>query len=115
MTTDDAGKDDVLQFEADLDAPPEKVWRAVTVPELRAQWLPDSALADAEPVSETPGVRVSYRMRDDEAPHLESLATFDLSPNGEGGTRLVIRHRLTDAGAARVPANGNGTVMRLAA
>ena len=115
---DDTDTDTELEFEADLDAPPEKVWRAVTEPDLRERWLPGGALADAEPEVETPGSRVSYRMRDDEPPHLESLATFELAPNGAGGTRLVIRHRLTDARAMKrlEAANGNsgGTMMRAA-
>lgn len=113
---DDDGEAE-LEFEADFDAAPEKVWRAVTQPELRERWLPGGTLADAEPVVETPGSRVSYRMRDDEPPHLQSVATFELTPNGAGGTRLVIRHRLTDARAAKrlEPANGNGTAMMRAA
>lgn len=115
MTATDADNDDVLEFEAEFDAPPEKVWRAVTEPGLRARWLPDRTLADADPVSETPGSRVSYRMRDDEPPYFESVATFELAPNGEGGTRLTIRHRLADARAEKVPANGNDTVMARAA
>jgi len=40
-----------LVFEYDLDAPPEKVWRAVTIPALRARWLPQTDLAESEPVS----------------------------------------------------------------
>lgn len=114
---DDDNGEAELEFEADFDAAPEMVWRAVTEPEFRERWLPGDALADAEPVVEMPGSRVSYRMRDDEPPHLESLATFEIAPNSEGGTRLVIRHRLTDARAAKrlEPANGNGTTMMRAA
>lgn len=116
-TAEDTTADDDLEFEADFDAPPEKVWRAVTEPELRDRWLPGATLAGGGPVIETPGSRVSYRMRDDEPPHLESVATFEIVPNGEGGTRLVIRHRLSEARAAGrpAPANGNGTVMMRAA
>jgi uncharacterized protein YndB with AHSA1/START domain len=49
-------QDDVLVFEADLDAPPEKVWRAVATPEVREAWLggPETGaaeVADAEPAS----------------------------------------------------------------
>lgn len=108
-----------LEFEVDFDAPPEKVWRAMTDPDLRARWLPADFLTDADPVVETPGSRVSYRMRDDEPPYLESLATFEIAPNDEGGTRLVIRHRLTDERAARrleaANGNGGGTAMMRAA
>ncbi len=69
--TTDAG-DGELVFESDLDAPPEKVWRAVTTPELREHWLPSGALTDPEPVAAMPGEEVSYRMRDNEPPFLES-------------------------------------------
>ncbi|WP_440495982.1 SRPBCC family protein, partial [Serratia sarumanii] len=31
---------DRLILEYSLDAPPEKVWRALSIPELREQWLP---------------------------------------------------------------------------
>lgn len=113
----ETGVDDMLEFEADLDASPQAVWRAVTDPALRERWLPDHVLADPEPVGETPGSRISYRMRDNEPPRFESLATFEITPNGTGGTRLAIRHRLTDVRAktAPEPANGNDTVMMRAA
>ncbi|MFZ2101061.1 MAG: SRPBCC domain-containing protein [Oricola sp.] len=116
-TTIDADNDEALEFEADFDAAPETMWRAVTAPAYRERWLPDRTLADPQPVVETPGVSVSYRMRDDEPPHFESLVTFELQPNGRGGTRLAIRHRLIDARAAKrlAPANGNDTVMMRAA
>lgn len=117
IESEETGMGDMLTFEADLDASPHTVWRAVIDPALRERWLPGQVMADPEPVSETPGSRVSYRMRDDEPPHYESLATFEITPNGHGGTRLVIRHRLTDIHAGRMlePANGNDTVMMRAA
>lgn len=97
-----------LRFEAEFDAPPEKVWRAVTEPALRDHWLPDGELADPEPIAERPGEEVSYRMRDDEPPFLESLVTFKLQPNGEGGTRFTITHRVDDVRlAATVPRAAN--------
>lgn len=93
----DGGADGRLVFASDLDAPPDRVWRAVTTPDLRDRWLPDGALADPEPVSETPGEEVSYRMRDDEPPYLESIVVFQIRPGFSGhGTQLRIIHRLTD-------------------
>jgi len=88
-------KDMVLDYE--LDAPPEKVWRAISNPALREKWLPKRELADAAPVSSTPGKEVRYRMRDDEPPFLESIVTFQVSPNAAGGTRLRIIHGLVAA------------------
>ncbi|UFZ02369.1 SRPBCC domain-containing protein [Bradyrhizobium ontarionense] len=89
---DQQTKDLVLDY--DLDAPPEKVWRAISIPALRENWLPRRELADAAPISATPGEEVRYRMRDDEPPFLESIVTFQLSPNAAGGTRLRIIHGL---------------------
>ena len=69
MNDNDAGlqTEDVVQ-EYKLDAPPEKVWRAISIPAFREKWLPDAALVDAEPLSSAPGEEVRYRMRDDEPP-----------------------------------------------
>ena len=95
----DQEQTDQLVFEYELDAPPEKVWRALTIAEFREKWLPKAALADAEPVWSAPGEEVGYRMRDDEPPFLESVVTFQLRPDADGGTRLRIIHRLADARA----------------
>jgi uncharacterized protein YndB with AHSA1/START domain len=81
-----------LELEYELDAPPEKVWRAISIPAFRERWLPEGALADAEPVSSAPGEEISYRLRDDEPPFRESLVTFQVRPNVNGGTRLKIIH-----------------------
>ena len=101
-------KDLVLEYE--LDAPPEKVWRAVSIAAFRERWLPKGDLVDAEPVSSAPGKEIRYRMRDSEPPFLESLVTFQVDPSVDGGTTLRIIHRLVDARLARQPpraANGN--------
>ena len=71
---DDDERELVLEYE--LDAPPEKVWRAVTIPALRERWLPLSDLAETEPVSSVPGAEVCYRLREAEPPYLESHVTF---------------------------------------
>ena len=60
----------VLEYE--LDEPPQKVWRAVSCPELREAWLPKEALAQPEATHLVPGQEVRYRMRDSEPPFLES-------------------------------------------
>jgi uncharacterized protein YndB with AHSA1/START domain len=109
--------DERLVFECDLDAPPEKVWRAVTVPGLRERWLPGATLADLEPVTVVPGEEVRYRMRED-TPPFESTVSFEIEANDDGGTRLRIVHRLV-AGRDRpnvpAPANSNGHSLMLAA
>lgn len=94
-TSDRPTKDLVLEY--DLDAPPEKVWRAIGIAEFRERWLPDSQLLESAPVLTVPGEEIRYRLQDDEPPHLESLVTFQLSPNGMGGTTLRIVQGLDDA------------------
>jgi len=80
--------------------PPEKVWRALTTPELRERWLPREALASPEPVTAAPEQTVSYRMRESET----------------GGTRLRIVHELTDSRLRTSrPANGNAAPLMRAA
>ncbi|ANY16067.1 SRPBCC family protein [Bordetella pseudohinzii] len=79
-----------LVLEYELDAPPAKVWRAITQPPLRAQWLP--ALAQARPVACREGQEVAYRMRDEGPPSVESEVRFSLRPNARGGTTLTIVH-----------------------
>lgn len=116
--------------EADLDEAPEKVWRALTEPQLLAAWLsPNDAKAEAgarftfEAMAETQGpvecevleadpprdLRLRWRTGE-----VDSEVAFTLAPNGLGGTRLTIVH--SGLPALPVPANdAHETVMRLAA
>jgi uncharacterized protein YndB with AHSA1/START domain len=104
----------VLEFE--FDAPPAKVWRAVTIPELRERWLPDCELAGAEPESTIANEEVHYRLRDSEPPFRESHVTFRIEPDGDGGTRLRIIQQACDiATKLPRPANTNCCLMRAAA
>jgi uncharacterized protein YndB with AHSA1/START domain len=91
------GQTENLVLDYELDAPPEKVWRAVSNPAHRERWLPKADLAETAPISSTPGEEIRYRMRDNEPPFLESIVTFQVGPNTAGGTRLRIIHRLADA------------------
>lgn len=99
---------DRLVLEYSLDAPPEKVWRALSIPELREQWLPAEDLAQAEPLAATPGEAVSYRLRDDRPPFLESVVTLQIVPDAAGGSLLRIIHQFDAAN------DGPTTVMRAA-
>ncbi|WP_315836530.1 hypothetical protein [Bradyrhizobium prioriisuperbiae] len=108
--TSDAHDDErELVLEYELDAPPDKVWRAVTIPALRERWLPQSDLAGAEPVSSVPGEEICYRMREAEPPYLESHVTFRIEPNEAGGTRFRIIHEIACADVRRMltAANSN--------
>ena len=109
---------DHLVFDYELDAPPEKVWRALSIAAFREKWLPKAALADAEPVRSVPGKEIGYRMRDDEPPFLHSIVTFQLRSNADGGTHLTIIHRLADRRSRQVlprAANNNGRCLMRAA
>ena len=81
---------DALVFEADLDAPPEKVWRALTTPELREAWLGEPEAGPAEVLRADPGERLdlAWPTRDG-----DSLVSFEIGAGEGGGTRLVIIHR----------------------
>ena len=107
-----------LVFEFELDAPVEKVWRALGIRAFREKWLPATDLLDVEPVSSTHSEEVRYRMRDDEPPFLESIVTFQVLPNAVGGTRLRIVHDLVDTRVQRLPpraANSNWPCLMRAA
>ncbi|MBB3590520.1 uncharacterized protein YndB with AHSA1/START domain [Rhizobium sp. BK529] len=102
----------------ELDAPPEKVWRAISIAEFREKWLPKEALAEAQSLSEMPGREIRYKLRDDTPPYLESTVTFAIAPNASGGTSLRIIHELTGATFERLSktvANSNSPTLMLAA
>ncbi|HWA64166.1 MAG TPA: SRPBCC domain-containing protein [Caulobacteraceae bacterium] len=85
-----------LTFEADLDHPPETVWRALTQPDLLAAWLPaNDDAGPGEVIAEDPPHSISYAWRDG-ADAREQAVTFivDARP---GGSRLTIIHGLADA------------------
>ncbi len=107
-----------IREEYALDAAPEKVWRAISIPAFREHWLPEKDLAEAEPVTSEEGKEVRYKIRDDTPPYLESMVRFQIRPDNEGGTILTIIHQLTDARLAAKPieaANSNSPLMMLAA
>ncbi|AIK43092.1 MULTISPECIES: SRPBCC family protein [Brucella/Ochrobactrum group] len=107
-----------IEQEYELDATPQKVWRAISIPEFRENWLPSEALADPEPTSCKPGKEISYRMRESEPPFLESMVTFRIVPGVSGGTFLRVIHELNDTRlkhTAVVAANSNRMPMMRAA
>jgi uncharacterized protein YndB with AHSA1/START domain len=103
-----------IALEYELDAAPEKVWRAIAVAAFRERWLPEADLAEPEPIASVPGVEIRYRMRDEGAPFADSTVTFRIEPGNEGGTLFRVIHRIE--GAARLrSANDNLRAMSLAA
>ena len=103
---------DALAFECDLPDAPEKVWRALTVPELLAAWMmpndikPETgnrfafagpeAPIECEVLDAEPGrmLRYSWRERSGDADRqeLDSIVTFTLARTVSGGTHLRIVH-----------------------
>lgn len=110
---------DAIEFECDLPEPPEKVWRALTVPELLAAWMmpndispetgsrfafagPEAAI-ECEIIDAEPERLLRYSWRERPQPGdagrqarldspLDSIVTFTLARTVSGGTHLRIVH-----------------------
>jgi uncharacterized protein YndB with AHSA1/START domain len=111
-----------VTVECTLDAPPEKVWRALTVPELVANWLgaqagsgkkKDGGVPVYEIVEAEPFSHVRYRWRDHDANEADSFVTFELLPRQGGGTSFRLVHARPRP--AIQAANGNSPPLALAA
>jgi uncharacterized protein YndB with AHSA1/START domain len=92
---------DSLVFECDLEEPPEKVWRALTEPELLQAWLQEAGpeRTDYEIVTADPHRLLRYRWRDRESGagdsgdrEVHSVVTVELAPAETGGTHLRLTH-----------------------
>lgn len=92
---------DSLVFECDLEDPPEKVWRALTEPELLQVWLKEAepARTDYEILAAEPHRTLRYRWRDRESGagdsgdrEVHSVVTVELAPGETGGTHLRLTH-----------------------
>jgi uncharacterized protein YndB with AHSA1/START domain len=81
---------DDLVFECDLEAPPDKVWRALAVPELRDAWLGAPEAGSVEVAAAEPCERLDLVWPTHEG---ESLVSFEISPAEGGGSHLTIVHR----------------------
>jgi uncharacterized protein YndB with AHSA1/START domain len=121
--------DEVVTFECELDASPEKVWRALTVPALLAEWLPmgspeqDDAsdkgrFSEIETIESRPHEMLRYGLREEnaEAGLEDSTVTFELRPTANGGTWLRLVHLAAEARPRiRAPAANGNVLMRAAA
>ena len=110
MSPDDLTDTESVIVDCDLDEPPEKVWRALTQPELMAVWLaegdikaevghlfelkPETGLVECEVLKADPGreLRLAWRERDEDGELVESEVSFVLTPTITGGTRLRLVH-----------------------
>ena len=107
-------RDTIILDEA-IGAPPERVWRALTEPDLLARWLapndiraivgerftlrPGGAIGqqpiDCEVLEAEPPERLSYRWRGGEPgppDALDTVVTWIIEPTADGGTRLRLIH-----------------------
>lgn len=103
---------DDIQFESVLEAPPAKVWRALTVPAYVAAWLMPPTADEQAGTGRMSGKDadepelVDCRVLDSRAPNLlryawseatrghilDSVVTFELAPHGDGSTLLRVTH-----------------------
>jgi uncharacterized protein YndB with AHSA1/START domain len=108
---------DALVFECALDAPPEKVWRALTIPEYLERWLKPDKDLDLAVVTAEENKSLTYRWREAGQGAIvgmeDSLVTFELTPTTDGGTWFKLTHAPM---ALPVAANGNsrGPIMMAA-
>lgn len=97
-----------LVFETVLDAPPEKIWRALTIPEYRDRWMQMPEDVALEVVKANDGNVLTYRWQErcsgDVSRMEESFVTIELTPNENGTTGLRLTHALVLIPTA---ANGN--------
>jgi uncharacterized protein YndB with AHSA1/START domain len=98
--TDTVETDEALVFECDLEAPVGQVWRALTVPELRAAWLGEAESEACRVVEAAPGERLVVGWPDDGR---ESTVTFEIEADEAGGTRLRIVHSAAAPTAMIIP------------
>ncbi|MHA6297800.1 SRPBCC domain-containing protein [Devosia sp. CAU 1758] len=110
---------DILVFETMLDAPPEKVWRALTIPEYRERWLKKPVDAEIDVIASDENKSLTFRWREPgqgvAVDPEESLVTFELTPEANGGTWFRLTHAPV---VVPVAANTNeraGPVLMLAA
>lgn len=97
-TVEDEAGDVVVECE--LDAAPETVFQALTVPELVCEWLAvEPASAGREigyAVTESrPHSYVRYEWRDETSSRAVSFVTFELSPREGGRTHFRLTHSAT--------------------
>jgi uncharacterized protein YndB with AHSA1/START domain len=127
-----------VAFEYDLPDAPEKVWRALTTPEIVSEWLmpvrdfrpeegssftliePAAGSIDCQVISVEQERAIRFSWRDAEARRegLDSTVSFEIAGTEGGGTHLRIVHEVRHA--ARMPvttasANDNQMRMQLAA
>jgi uncharacterized protein YndB with AHSA1/START domain len=105
-----------VTVECALDAAPEKVWRALSIPAYRDAWLLPDGNAErfsAEVVEAVPPHRLRLNWREGDAEG--ELVTFTLEATPEGGTWLRLVHdRAAAPMRVPIPANANTAMLKAA-
>ncbi len=97
---DPAAEPEALDFEVELDATLDKVWRALSDPDLVAAWLAPHTVGaalggpiDCRVLEAQPERLIRYAWRGDgDAGPLKTEILFELTALDEGGVRLRLRH-----------------------
>ena len=88
--------EDAVVFECALDAPPEKVWRALTIPEYLERWLKPVREIDLTVLTSEENKSLTYRWRECGQGAIsgaeDSIVTFELTPTTDGGTWFKLTH-----------------------
>lgn len=105
---------DALVFECALEASPEKVWRALTIPEYLERWLKPEKDLDLAVVTSEENRSLTYRWREAGQGAIvgmeDSLVTFELTPTTDGGTWFKLTHAPMAVPAA-ANSNNRGPLM----
>lgn len=108
------GKPESVTVECALEEAPDKVWRALSIPEFRDSWLtPKSESYAAEVIEAEPPRRLTLSWRDG-ADDAAEVVTFTLSPTPTGGTWLRLVHDRVAPMRLPIPANANTMMLRAA-
>lgn len=109
-----------VTVECALDATPEKVWRALSIPAYRNAWLlpdGDAERFTTEVIEATPPhrLRLSWREGDAQGDGDSEVVTFTLTATPDGGTWLRLVHdRVAEPLRLPIPANANVAMLRAA-
>lgn len=85
-----------LVFETVLDAPPEKIWRALTIPEYRDRWLQPPDGVNLQLVTVNANSLLTYCWEERRSGNVDdveqSFVTIELTPNENGTTGFRLTH-----------------------
>mgnify|MGYP003664271046 CR=1 FL=1 len=89
-------EDSALVFECSLDAPPEKVWRALSIPEYLERWLKPGDDVELAVMAAQENKSLTYHWREAGQGAVgdteDSVVTFELTPTEDGGTWFKLTH-----------------------